>query len=115
MTLIFKICGKAEWDKAQAVGIYHGSEHDRQDGFIHFSTGSQLPGTLTKHYASGDHLMLIAFEPDALGDALKWEAARGGDLFPHLYAPLPVSLALWVKPLPLGIDGVHALPEEARS
>ena len=25
-----------------------------------------------------------------LGDAIRWEPARGGDLFPHIYAELPI-------------------------
>ena len=37
--------------------------------------------------------------------------SRGGALFPHLYAPLPLSAVKWVKPLPLGADGRHVFPE----
>lgn len=114
MTLIFKLCDAAEWDAAKAAGIYQGSEHDQRDGFIHFSTAMQLPGTLAKHYAGQGNLLLIAFKADALGEALKWEAARGGDLFPHLYGPLLMALAIWTKPVPLGADGIHILPEEAK-
>lgn len=109
--LIFKICGRAEWTAAEAAGVYEGSEHDRADGFIHFSTAPQLAGTLAKHYMDQDDLLLIAFEAAAFGDALKWEPARNGDLFPHLFAPLPTSEALWTKPLQLGADGVHSLPD----
>jgi uncharacterized protein (DUF952 family) len=112
MILIFKICSEDEWNAAKASGAYEGSEHDRRDGFIHFSTEGQLAGTLAKHYAGRGNLLLIAFEADALGDGLKWEPARGGDLFPHLYAPLPTAAALWAKPLPLGGDGRHILPAE---
>ena len=32
--------------------------------------------------------MLLAVRAEALGEALKWEPSRGGDLFPHLYGPL---------------------------
>ncbi len=44
--------------------------------------------------------MLVAVEAERLGDALKWEPSRGGDLFPHLYGPLPVDLAASVEPIP---------------
>ncbi len=114
MTLIFKICDADEWETAKAAGIYHGSAHDQQDGFIHFSTAPQLSGTLAKHYTGRDNLLLIAVEADALGEALKWEPARNGDLFPHLYAALPTALALWAKPLALGGDGLHVLPDGIR-
>jgi uncharacterized protein (DUF952 family) len=101
VTLIFKVCGREEWAAAKVAGVYRGSADDRRDGFIHFSTQAQLPGTLAKHFAGRDDLVLIAIEADALGDALKWEPSRGGDLFPHLYGALLTSAALWARPLPL--------------
>jgi uncharacterized protein (DUF952 family) len=81
--LIFKIVPRAEWE---SVGEeYHGSAHDKADGFLHFSTEAQLPETLKRYYAGQSDLMLVAVEADALGAALKWEysPSRGED-FPHL-------------------------------
>ena len=88
MKLIFKICAEEDWSAAVADGVYSGSEHDQRDGFIHFSTATQLSGTLDKYYAGRDDLMLIAFLAGSLGSALKWEPARDGALFPHLYPVL---------------------------
>lgn len=113
--LIFKICERTEWMAAERAGLYHGSDHDRADGFIHFSTAPQLPGTLAKHYADRDNLVVIAFDAAAFGDALKWEPARDGALFPHLYEPLPCTKALWTRTLVLGADGIHILPYEVRT
>ncbi|MBX2806061.1 MAG: DUF952 domain-containing protein [Hyphomicrobiales bacterium] len=110
--LIFKICDQTEWTNVVAAGVYHGCDHDRADGFIHFSTASQLPGTLAKHYAGRDNLLLIAFDSAVFGDALKWEPARGGDLFPHLYGPLKTDLALFSVPVTRDAQGVHILPTE---
>jgi uncharacterized protein (DUF952 family) len=112
MSEIFKICDAQEWQAAQKTGVYYGSEHDRRDGFIHFSTASQLAGTLARHYAGRANLVLIAFQAEALGDSLKWETARDGDQFPHLYADLPASAALWTEPLMLDPDGKHILPPQ---
>jgi uncharacterized protein (DUF952 family) len=114
MTMIFKVCGQAEWTAAEAAGRYEGSANDRRDGFIHFSTAAQLPGTLRKHFAGRDDLVLIAVEAEALGKALKWEPSRGGDLFPHLYAPLGRSAVLWVRPLPGDEPGGFRIPQEAQ-
>jgi uncharacterized protein (DUF952 family) len=110
MTLIFKVCGAAEWAAAERAGQYAGSADDARDGFIHFSTAAQLPGTLARHFAGRDDLLLIAVESGTLGAALKWEPSRGGDLFPHLYAALPVAAALWTKPLPRDATGKHIIP-----
>ena len=60
------------------------------DGFIHFSTAEQAVETAARHFAGQDDLLLIAVDAAALGDALKYEVSRGGALFPHLYAPLPL-------------------------
>lgn len=114
MTWIYKVCGAAEWAAAEASGHYEGSADDRRDGFIHFSAASQLAATLARHFAGRDDLVLIAVEAEALGEALKWEPSRGGDLFPHLYAALPVAAALWTKPLPRDASGRHVIPSEAR-
>ena len=113
MTHIYKICGSAEWAAAEAVGSYAGSEHDRRDGFIHFSTAAQLAATLDKHFSGRADLLLIAVGADGLGDALRWELARDDDLFPHLYGVLPVAAVLWAQALKIGESGRHILPAEA--
>jgi uncharacterized protein (DUF952 family) len=110
--LVFKICREAEWAEARESGCYTGSGDDARDGFIHLSTAGQLVGTAGKYFRGIEGLVLVAFEPAALGEALKWEPSRGGALFPHLYAPLPVAKALWASPLPLAADGVPVIPKD---
>jgi len=108
---IYKICAQASWHAAERAGSYRGSQLDARDGFIHFSTAAQLGETAAKHFARQTGLMLVAVDGDALGPALKWEPSRGGDLFPHLYAALPLAAAQWAKPLPDEIDGRREFPE----
>lgn len=96
---IYKVCPAAAWRDALAAGAYRGSADDHRDGFIHFSTGAQLPGTLRRHFAGQRDLVIIAVDPGDLGDHLRWEPSRGGDLFPHLYGDLDVTLARGVTPL----------------
>ena len=110
---IFHMCKAAEWAEAQAAGRYAGSSQDKADGFIHFSSAAQLPGSAAKHRAGQPGLVLLTVDPDRLGPALKWEPSRGGQLFPHLYGDLPVDAVLRVDPLPLGLDGVPVLPPHA--
>lgn len=110
MTLIYKIVPRALWAEAEAAGDFTGAPVDRKDGYIHFSTAAQVRETAAKHFAGQPDLLLVAIDSSTLGEALRWEPSRGGALFPHLYAKLPVSTARWVKPLPLGADGAHAFP-----
>ena len=111
MTTIYKICGREAWHAAEADGAFSGSDIDQRDGFVHFSTAAQVAETAAKHFAKQSGLMLVAVDCDALGPALKWERSRGGDLFPHLYAALPLSAVLWARPLPDEVDGRRVLPE----
>lgn len=106
----YKVLTPAEWAAWQVGRIFRGSASDIADGFIHLSLADQLPGTLDRHYAGQEGLVLVAVDLATLGDALRWEAARGGALFPHLYGALDPRESVWVKPLPLGPDGQHVFP-----
>jgi len=111
--LIYKICDATLWQTAVTAGEFEGAEIDLTDGYIHFSTAEQMRETAAKHFAGREGLVIIAVEAEALGDAMKWEASRGGALFPHLYRPLKTAEAAWSKPLPIGADGAHQFPAEA--
>lgn len=103
---IYKILPRSDWATAAARGAYDGSPVDRQDGFIHFSTAAQAQETARRHFAGQADLVVLEVEADELGGALRWEASRGGDLFPHLYGPLDVDLVRAVIDAPLGPGGV---------
>ena len=108
--LIFKIVPRAEWEASS--GDYHGSAHDKADGFLHFSTLSQLPETLRRYYAGQDDLILVAVDAEALGAALKWEySSSRGENFPHLYAALSCDSMKWARPIVKGADGRFVLPD----
>jgi uncharacterized protein (DUF952 family) len=109
LSLIYKILPQRDWDEACAEGRFDGSPVDVQDGFIHFSTAAQAQETAAKHFRGQADLVVVAFETEELGEALKWEPSRGGALFPHLYGPLDTTLALGGRPAPLGADGVPDL------
>ena len=110
MTTIYKICERAAWREAEKLGLYRGSAVDHRDGFIHFSTAAQLGETVARHFAGQSDLMLVAVDAGAVGAALKWEASRGGALFPHLYGAMPLTAVRWVEPIRLDGDGRHVLP-----
>lgn len=111
MPTIYKICPASFWREAERQGVYRGSADDARDGFIHFSTAAQVPGTAAKHFAGQRGLFLIAVDADSLGDALKWENSRGGQLFPHLYGELDPRAAIRVMDMRLRSDGAHEIPE----
>ncbi|TKT56185.1 DUF952 domain-containing protein [Rhizobium sp. LC145] len=109
--IVYKIVPEMLWQEARQKGVFEGAEIDLRDGYIHFSTSSQARETARLHFSGATGLLLVAIEGDRLGEALKFEPSRGGDLFPHLYGNLPLSAVLWEMPLRLGVDGQHAFPE----
>ena len=108
--LIYKIFRRPEWDQMRHAGQTLGAPVDMADGYIHFSAAPQLAETAAKWFAGESDLVLLAVNADLLGDDLKWEAARGGVLFPHLYRALTMADVVWDKSLPLGASG-HIFPE----
>ena len=83
---------------------------DLKDGYIHFSTAGQVERTAVLHFFGQSNLTLVAVDPELLDDRLKYETSRGGDLFPHLYAKLPISAVKWSSPLSPTRDGKHVFP-----
>jgi len=111
MPLVFKIVDRHAWQRAEALGSFDGAPVDLRDGYIHLSAAHQVRETAAKHFRGQDDLLLVAYTSEVLGKDLRWEASRGGDLFPHLYGSLPTAKALWAKPLRLDADREHLFPD----
>ena len=109
---VYKIVPAGLWAGAEAAGRFDGAPVDAADGFIHFSTAAQVAETAARHFAGQSDLLLVSVDATALGAALVYEPSRGGALFPHLYAPLPLTAVTAVRPLPLGADGRHVFPAD---
>lgn len=112
---VYKIATQASFAAARGSSAYAGMPIDAQDGYMHFSTASQLAETLRLHFADHSDLVLLAVHSAALGDDLVWEPSRNGALFPHLYTrPLPFSAIAWEVPISVAADGSCQLPEAVR-
>lgn len=113
--IIYKIVPEELWLEARAAGRFDGAAIDLADGYIHFSTAAQARETARRHFHGQTGLLLVAVAATSLGEALKFEPSRGGDLFPHLYGPLDLAAVLWEKPLPLdAASGLHRFPEDSK-
>jgi len=109
-TTAYKVLTTDEMARLEADGRFDGSPADLRDGYIHLSTLDQLPGTLDKHYAGRTDLHLAEVDLEAAGPALRWEKARGGDQFPHLYGPLLLETVIAYGPIERGPDGAVKPP-----
>lgn len=110
LMLIYKIMTTPQWEEFQKLGTFAGAPIDLADGYIHFSTETQMAETAAKHFAGQTDLVLAWCDDAQFGDALKWEVSRGGDKFPHLYTTLTIEHVTGKTDLPL-IDGTHQFPE----
>jgi uncharacterized protein (DUF952 family) len=108
---IYKICSASAWREAERQGVYRGSADDMRDGFIHFSTASQVAETARKHFFGRTGLFLVEVDADALGRRLRWERSRNNELFPHLYGELDLGAVRAVNNLNARSDGGHDIPE----
>jgi len=108
--IAYKILTAPQLAQLVEDGAFAGSFADLADGFIHLSTAEQVPGTLDKHFAGHADIHLAAVDLAALGEAVKWEPSRGGDLFPHVYGELPLAAVLAHAPLEREENGRLVLP-----
>ena len=113
-TKVYKIVDRNAWEKAQVEGVFRGAAIDLTDGYIHFSAVHQVRETAKKHFAGQQNLVLVCLDAEKLGEALKWEKSRGGELFPHLYAELSTQDAESVVDLPWTEEG-HVFPDDIPS
>lgn len=108
---IYKVTSRALFDASLADGQFAGMPIDHQDGYVHFSTAGQLCDTLRLHFAGQDDLVLFAVDSAPLGEALRWEPSRGGQLFPHLYGALPMVSVTRHAAIAVLDDGQVSLPD----
>lgn len=106
----YKVLTAPQMAELADSGRFAGAPVDLADGYIHLSTAGQLAETIGKHFAGQTDLHIVTVDLDALGDAVKWEPSRGGQLFPHIYAGLPLDAVIAYGPLRHHLDGTIALP-----
>ena len=106
---VYKVLTGTEF-AALAAGVFEGAPVDLADGYIHLSTAAQLTGTVDRHFAGQEDLVVVAVDLAALGEAVRWEVSRGGQKFPHLYGRLRMAAVVAHAPLARAADGSVRLP-----
>ncbi len=106
----YKLLTEAELHDWRESGLFSGSAVDHADGYIHLSARPQVAETAAKYFADIDPLMLVMVDLAALGETVKWEPARNGALFPHVYGTIPASAIAGKSRLRLGANGHHDFP-----
>ena len=107
--IAYKVLTADEWTALDA-DAFPGAPIDRADGFIHLSTASQLTETVERHFSDQRGLVIAAIDLATLGDAVRWEPSRQGQLFPHVYASLMRKAVIACCPLERQSNGMVRLP-----
>lgn len=108
--LAYKVLTGEQLAALERDARFAGAPVDLADGYIHLSTATQLTATVDKHFAGQDDLHIAAVDLDAYGDRVRWEEAREGQLFPHLYEPLLLETVVAYGALERLEDGTIKLP-----
>ena len=105
---LYHLALRQDWQAAQAEGAYRLSTRGRslqEVGFVHLSQAHQVEATAGRFYSDvpAGELLLLTIEPQRLQEAgleVRFEPAPGsGELFPHLYGPLPLQAVLLAERL----------------
>lgn len=108
---VYKVVSREVYDASIASGTFVGQPIDKADGYIHLSTATQLGETIRLYFAGLADQVLFQLPCAPFGAAMKWEASRNGELFPHLYAELPMSALGAVATIDIAADGSVDLPD----
>ena len=93
---LFHLAEIDEWQAAQASGFYVPAAF-AAESFIHTSHRDQLEGVYGRYYAGRTDLIVLEIDRDAvvaavgIAQVIDELSPSTGDVFPHIYAPLPVA------------------------
>jgi uncharacterized protein (DUF952 family) len=104
---VFHIVSRQVWTAAVATGTYR-PESLTTEGFIHFSYAEQVAATADRYYRDVEGLQVLELDPARLGAELILEPSPStGELYPHLYAPMPTDALVALHPLQRDDSGNH--------
>ena len=97
--MIHHLAEPIAWAATNPERAYEATSLDAE-GFIHLSTPAQLAITFARFYAGRTNLVLLDVDDThpAVTELLRWEEIPGGEVFPHLYGPLPIEAVMQVRP-----------------
>ena len=104
---IVNIARREQWEQERRAGAYRGTTLDAE-GFIHCSDPDQVVAVANALYAGQQGLVLLCIDPARLQAELRYELAKNGQRYPHIYGPLNVDAVTQV--LEFTPDGRFALP-----
>jgi uncharacterized protein (DUF952 family) len=107
---VYHITSENEWTEALAEGEYR-SKNFETETFIHCSYVHQIEEVAGRLFGGRKDLVLLVVDPSKLSCKVVDENLQGGgELYPHVYGPLPLDAVIKVLPFPPKRDGGFLLP-----
>ena len=97
MAIIYHLTGRAEWEVSSPGGEYR-AESLAQEGFLHCSRDQvQLLAVANRLFSGRTDLLVLDVDTALLHAAVKHEASRSGEIYPHIYGPLNTDAVVRVR------------------
>jgi uncharacterized protein (DUF952 family) len=90
---LFHIVDPTVWEAARAAGWYR-PESLAAEGFVHCSFAEQVAPVANARYRDAGELCVVELDPTQVGEVRVEDSYGEGNVFPHVYGPLPTSAAV---------------------
>ena len=105
MGIIYHLTRLEAWESGKFQGEYRAPSL-ADEGFIHCCGDvAQMLEVANARFVGQDQVVALEVDTSLLGAEVRFEAARSGDIFPHIYGPLNPDAVVRVQPLTTGGDG----------
>lgn len=108
--MIYRIAEAEDWLAARRSGQFASADL-AVEGFIHCSEYNQILATGARYYAGKAGLTLLEIDETKIATIVKRElAASRNEMFPHIFAPIPLAAIVRHFDFLADTDGRFALP-----
>jgi uncharacterized protein (DUF952 family) len=99
MPIIYHVTTASEWKEAKIKGQYE-SASLKEEGFIHCSLPTQIPGVLERYFKGKTDLVKLVIDTDKLTSQYIYDWSTSvADTFPHVYGPINLDAVTEVVPI----------------
>jgi len=111
---IVHLVADQRWQEVVASGApTYVPDRYEADGFIHLSAVTQVVTPANALFVGRTDMVALVVDVASVNQHLVWEPGDGtNEIFPHLYAPLPVTSVVAVVPFGCDPDGRFTVSEE---
>lgn len=80
------------------------------EGFIHCSYRHQVEWAANKFYTTASELLLLSLDPNRVVSPVRDEDSGAGELFPHIYGPIPLTAVVAIDRMTRDAGGRWVVP-----